>query len=371
MKTAIIHDWLTGMRGGEQCLEVFCELFPDAAIFTLLHNKGTVSKTIEKMPVKTSFIQQLPGADKKYRSYLPLFPAAVKGFDLSGYDLILSSSHCVAKGVNVPKEALHICYCYTPMRYAWLFFDEYFGNMPLVCKEPLKWLLNRLRRWDLKVNENVDFFIAISDNIKKRISDCYKRDSDVIYPPVSTDRFELSNKDEGFYLVVSALVPYKRVDIAVEAFNSNGKRLIIIGSGNSEKVLRGAARPNIEFLGWLDNNRIEDYYSRCKALIFPGEEDFGIVPVEAQCCGKPVIAYAKGGALETVVPLEPGSLKKPTGVFFHEQSPKALAEAIEALEKNISGFEAEEIRKNALRFDRKVFKNKIRDYIEAKVEARS
>jgi len=375
MKIAIIHDWLTGMRGGEKCLEVFCELFPDAVIFTLLHNKGSVSKRIESMPIRTSFIQRLPKSAVKYRNYLPLFPLAVKGFDLAGFDLILSSSHCAAKGVRVPQKALHVCYCYTPMRYAWVFFNEYFGKLNIIYKIIIKQILNRLRQWDLRTNENVDFFVAISDNIKNRIEACYNRTADVIYPPVDTGRFNISAKDEDFYLIVSALVPYKRLDIAIEAFNKSGKRLVIIGTGNSEAGLKRAASGNIEFLGWLNNEDIADYYSRCKALIFPGEEDFGIVPVEAQCCGKPVIAYGKGGALETIVPIDSRNTQydirdtkqKPTGAFFYEQTSKALIEAIDTFEKNRDKFDPQAIRENGLRFDREIFKEKIKKYIDGKI----
>jgi glycosyltransferase involved in cell wall biosynthesis len=419
MKVAIVHDWLTGMRGGEKCLEVFCELFPEATIFTLLHNKGSVSKIIESMDIKTSFIQHLPKAPTKYRSYLPLFPKAIESFDLSGYELILSSSHCVAKGIRKPKDSLHVCYCYTPMRYAWMFYDEYFGNLSIMKRMLIKPLLGRLRRWDLKTNEGVDFFIAISDNIKDRISNCYSRDSYVIYPPVDIDRFSLSNESEDFYLIVSALVPYKRVDLAVDAFNQNGKRLLIIGTGNSQESLKKKAKNNIEFLGWSSDDEIAGYYKRCKALIFPGEEDFGIVPVEAQACGKPVIAYAKGGALETVVGVngygaydcftpsgfamtEPAGRqgckdldssvaalpqndsddswhkndsnclraqndRGGTGVFFYEQTKDALLGAIELFEKNSDKFNPENIRDNALRFDRNLFKDKISKYIQEKI----
>lgn len=369
MKIAIIHDWLTGMRGGEKCLEVFCELFPDATIFTLLHNKGSVSNIIESMPIKKSFIQRLPKSSVKYRNYLPLFPKAVRGFDLTDFDLILSSSHCAAKGIKVPDGALHICYCYTPMRYAWVFYDQYFGKLNIIKRSIISYILKQLRRWDLETNENVDFFVAISDNIRDRIKACYKRTSDVIYPPVDTDRFNISDKHEDFYLVVSALVPYKRVDIAIEAFNKNGRKLVIIGTGNSEAELREKALDNIEFLGWLNNSDITDYYSRCKGLIFPGEEDFGIVPVEAQCCGKPVIAYGKGGVLETVVPFDSRDTEcNYTGVFFNEQASAALIEAIDIFEKNSDKFDPQKIRANGLRFGRDIFKEKIRKYIEAKVD---
>jgi len=378
MKVALVHDWLTGMRGGENCLEVFCEIFPDATIFTLLHNKGSVSETIENMDIKTSFLQHLPKAATKYRNYLPFFPKAIEGFDLSGFDLILSSSHCVAKGVKVPEKSLHICYCFTPMRYAWVFFKEYFSNMNLLKKKAISFIIERLKSWDLKSNENVDLFVAISDNIKKRIKKFYNRDADLIYPPVGIERFGLSATDDNFYLMVSALVPYKRVDLAIKAFNNLDKKLVIIGTGDSDKYLKSIANNNIEFLGWQNNVSIADHYSKCSALIFPGEEDFGIVPIEAQACGKPVIAYAKGGALETIVPINltsniqnPGSGAQPTGVFFYEQSTESLVEAIKYFEKTKDRFNSESIRDNALSFDRKVFKTKIKQYIEDKVNEKT
>ncbi|MBI4708382.1 MAG: glycosyltransferase [Candidatus Omnitrophica bacterium] len=361
MKVAIVHDWLTGMRGGEKCLEVFCELFPDATLFTLLHKKGSVSSVIENMRIKTSFLQYLPGVEKHYRNYLPLFPCAIESFDLKGYDLVLSSSHCVAKGARIPKNALHICYCYTPMRYAWMFFEEYFGNYGHLKKMLVTGILKWLREWDLKTNENVDFFIGIADNIKNRIMQFYGREASVIYPPVDVSRLNVSDKDENFYLVVSALVPYKRVDIAINAFNRLAKPLKVVGTGNSEKELRGIAKENIEFSGWVDETRLRDYYEKCSALIFPGEEDFGIVPVEAQACGKPVIAFAKGGALETITP--------ETGVFFKDQTIDSLVEAVKLFEKTKNGFTKESARDNALRFSRQVFKQKIKEFIEGKINA--
>jgi glycosyltransferase involved in cell wall biosynthesis len=362
MKVALVHDWLTGMRGGEKCLEVFCELFPEATIFTLLHNKGSVSPKIERMKIKTSFIQCLPNAAINYRSYLPLFPLAIESFNLKGFDLILSSSHCVAKGVKAPKESLHICYCYTPMRYAWLFFNEYFAKAGLIKKMLISFIIRRLKAWDLKSNENVDFFVAISDNVKIRIKQFYKRDAEVIYPPLEITKFNLSAKEEDFYLIVSALAPYKRIDIAIEAFNIIGKKLVIIGTGDCQQDLKRIAGKNIDFLGWVDDVKIGDYYQRCKALIFPTEEDFGIVPLEAQACGKPVIAYAKGGALET--------LNSDTGVFFFPQSPSALIEAIKGFESKKSTFNREVIRKNALRFDRDIFKKNIENFVKEKINAK-
>jgi len=361
MKIAIIHDWLTGMRGGEKCLEVFCELFPEADIFTLIHNKGTVSPVIEKMNIRTSFLQKFTGIKDNYRSYLPLFPAAINGFDLKGYEFILSSSHCVAKGVRIPKGALHICYCYTPMRYAWLFFDEYFGKYNPVKKAAIKTVTNYLRNWDLKTNSDVDFFAAISDNIRLRIERLYNRQAKVIYPPVDTGHFVLSEKDNEYYLIVSALVPYKRVDIAVEAFNRLDKRLIVVGTGNCQDELKKKSGNNIEFAGWADDNALKEYYKNCRALIFPGEEDFGIVPLEAQSCGKPVIAFAKGGALET--------LTEETAVFFKNQSVPALIEAVNEFESKKNTFSPETIRNNSLRFDREIFKEKIKKFMEEKLYA--
>ena len=374
MKVAIVHDWLTGMRGGENCLEVFCELFPNATLFTLLHNKGSVSNTIEKMDIKTSFIQNMPFSSTKYRNYLPFFPQAIEAFDLSEYDLVLSSSHCVAKGVRVPKKALHICYCYTPMRYAWSSFNDYFGDRSLLQKKIISVIIERLKKWDISKNEMVDFFVAISDNVSNRINKYYKRGADVICPPVDIDRYHLSEKSEDFYLIVSALVPYKRVDIAIKAFNKLKKELVIIGTGNIEADLKKMAGDNIRFLGWLSNDAIADYYSRCKALIFPGEEDFGIVPLEAQACGKPVIAYGAGGVLETIVPANTQSglstELEPTGVFFYEQTEESLFTAIDYFEENLNKFNTKEIRENAIHFDRSIFKKKIKEYIEEKIEAR-
>ncbi|MDP8299921.1 MAG: glycosyltransferase [Candidatus Tantalella remota] len=367
IKVAIVHDWLTGMRGGEKCLEVFCELFPDATVFTLLHTKGSVSPLIEDMDIRTSFIQNLPGSGGHYRQFLPFFPFAIQSFDLTGYDLILSSSHCVAKGVRKPEKALHICYCYTPMRYAWRFFDEYFAAEPPLKRWLISRVIQRLKKWDLKTNKSVDYFISISDNIKNRILEYYNRESTVIYPPADVDSQDARDGDEDFYLIVSALVPYKRVDIAVRAFNENGKRLVIIGKGTELEGLKKASKSNIEFLGWASEEDLDGYYSGCKALIFPGLEDFGIVPVEAQAYGKPVIAFAAGGALETVVPFKPGSDEvSPTGVFFEDQHPDSLNEAIDTFEKEKHRFSSAAIRANAVRFSRERFKGEIDGYVKEK-----
>lgn len=367
MKIAIVHDWIMSMRGGEKCLEVFCELFPDATVFTLIHKKGIASETIENMDIRTSFIQKLPKSISWYRNYLPLFPKAIESFDFTGYDLILSSSHCVAKGIKVPERAKHICYCYTPMRYIWFFFNEYFGNANIIKRNIISTIAKRLKQWDLKTNKDIDYFIAISDNVKNRIKTIYNREADVIYPPVDVNSFSVSRKDNGFYLIVSALVPYKRIDLAIQVFNKTGKRLVIVGTGNTEKKLKSKAKSNIEFIGFVDAEELKEFYYNCRAVVFPGEEDFGIVPVETQACGKPVIAYAKGGALETIIGLNtPGT--KPTGIFFYEQTPQALIDAIDSFEKNRDRFIPERIRENSLKFTRTIFKQQISEYIDSKLK---
>ncbi len=372
MKTAIVHDWLTGMRGGEKCLEVFCELFPDATLFTLIHDKGSVSPIIEKMNIKTSFLQNFPGICKNYRNFVPFFPMAIESFDLSGYDLILSSSHCVAKGVKTRPDAVHICYCYTPVRYAWKFYDAYFSSENKLKKWFISLIMNRLRKWDLKTNKSVDYFVAISDNVKSRIKEYYGRDSDTIYPPVDVDlhgKGELKRNSDGYYLVVSALVPYKRVDIAVDAFTASGKKLVVIGSGGELSNLKSRAGSNVEFRGWSGDDELVSCYKGCRALLFPGEEDFGIVPVEAQLYGKPVIAYAKGGALETIVPFKAGdNSRKASGVFFDEQTSDALNGAVRIFEDNEQSFDPAAIRQNAVRFNRDRFKNEIDAYVRQKLD---
>jgi len=366
-RVAIVHDWLTGMRGGEKCLEVFCELFPDATLFTLFHKKGSASPVIEAMDIRTSFLDRIPGAIKYYRNFLPLFPRAIESFDLSGYDLVLSSSHCVAKGVRVPEGSLHICFCYTPMRYAWKFFDEYFSGENPLKRKLISLVVERLKRWDINNNKKVDYFIAISDNVRNRIMEYYGREADVIYPPVEVDVPAEKGRDGGYYLVVSALVPYKKIDLAVNAFTKSGKRLIVVGTGPESAALKQAAGENIDFYGWATDDELEGYYASCRALVFPGDEDFGIVPVEAQAYGKPVIAYSRGGVLETVVPL---GREGATGVFFREQTPEALGEAVLRFEENIDSFDPGAIKENASRFNRDRFKREIREYIDSKIGGR-
>jgi glycosyltransferase involved in cell wall biosynthesis len=357
-----VHDWLTGMRGGERCLEVFCELFPEADLFTLLHVPGSVSETIERRRVTTSFIQRLPGAAESYRNYLPLFPAAVGRFDLRGYDLVLSSSHAVAKGVRVPPGALHVCYCFTPMRYVWDLYGEYFGPRagPLT-RALMPPLAAWLRRWDRRTAGGVHHFIAISRFVADRILRAYGRPADVIYPPVDVARFHVEEGPGEFYLVVSALTPYKRVDLAVAAASKLGRRLVVVGTGPEAARLRAQAGPTVELLGWRDDAEIAELYARCRALLFPTLEDFGITPLEAMASGRPVIALGQGGALETVVGA--GGREPATGIFFERQSVDDLMDAIRRFESGRLRFEPKALRRRAEAFDRPVFKERVEQYL--------
>ena len=377
MKVAIVHDWLTGMRGGEKCLEVFCEIYPEACLFTLLHIKGRMSETIENMDICTSFIQRLPFVSKKYRNYLPLFPTAIEQFNLNSYDLVLSSSHCVAKGVNTSPHTCHISFIHTPMRYIWELTDDYFsGNrISWLSRMIIPFFANYLRIWDVASSNRIDYFISNSKHVADRIRKYYRRESVVINPPVDTQLFQPSEKDDDFYLMVTAFAPYKRVDLAISAFNRLGLPLKIIGSGQEERRLKRLANKNIDFLGWQPDVVLLEYFAKCKAFIFPGEEDFGITPLEAQSAGSPVIAYGKGGVLETVIPFgcsEAGTTQNsvqgqfPTGLFFYEQNEQSLIEAVRYYETISHAFKKEHIREHALKFDRSVFKSRMKHFLEEK-----
>lgn len=358
MRIAIVHDWLTGMRGGERVLELFCHLFPDAHIFTLFHDKGSVSPTIESHPIITSRLQKIPGSKRFYRHLLPLFPGAIESFDLSGFDLIISTSHAVAKGAIPPRNALSVCYCHTPMRYIWDQYDIYFNpdNSSRVVRAVMPVVRDYLRHWDVATHDRVDHFIANSRFVANRIKRFYNRDSVVIPAPVDCDYYCPGDTDpEDFYLIVTALAPYKRVDIAIEAFNENGKPLKIIGSGTESNTLERKASDNIGFLGRLSDDDVRDHYRRCKALIFPGVEDFGLVPLEVQACGRPVIAFGEGGALETVT-------EGVSGHFFYNQSAASLNNAINAFEQMT--FSSDMIRKRAFEFDINVVRYRLQTFFD-------
>jgi len=363
-RVAIVHDWLTGMRGGEAILDVICELFPHADLFTLLQTDFRMTPTIlNGRNVHTSYLQKLMRMrrfNQGYRQLLPLFPHAIESLDLSQYDLVLSNTHCVAKGVRKKPGALHIAYVSTPMRYIWDMFDEYFGPGKSSAVTALAATTVRpyLQRWDVRSTKDVDFLIANSSFVQERIRDFWQRESTVIHPFVETAKFsrELLPDPKDYYLIVSAFAPYKRIDIAVEAFRRMGKQLVVVGKGQDERKLKKLAHglSNIRFLGGISNEAIAELYRKSRALIFPGLEDFGITPLEALYNGRPVIAYGRGGLLDTVTPA--------TGVFFKEQTPESLIAAVEEFEKRT--FDPRVCRERAEGFTREVFHAEYLGFLE-------
>jgi glycosyltransferase involved in cell wall biosynthesis len=364
-RVALVHDWLTGTRGGEKCLEPLCRRWPDARLYTLFHKQGSVSPAIEALKIYPSRLNALPRVDRYYRYLLPLMPFEA-GWRLSDVDLVVSLSHAVAKSARPPAHVPHVCYCFTPMRYAWHMRDAYFQKTGLPGRlkaKAIDLLLARIRNWDRRTAERVTHFVAISNTVRDRIRDCYGRESVVIYPPVDTDFYTPTNQNrEDFYLVVSALAPYKRFDLAIGACTRLGKKLVVIGSGQHAAKLKAAAGPGVSFLGWQPDEVIRDHLRRAKALLFPGEEDFGIVPLEAQACGCPVIGYARGGLTETVRPL--GSGADPTGVFFSEQSLDGVCDAIERFERDADRFDPRSARRQAVQFRKERFETELFGYLD-------
>jgi glycosyltransferase involved in cell wall biosynthesis len=366
-RIVLVHDWLTGMRGGEKCLEDLCRRWPEAPLYTLLHRYGSVSPTIERRRIVTSFLQHLPAVDRYYRYLLPLMPTAAAGWRLPTCDLVISLSHCVAKSARPPHGVPHLCYCFTPMRYAWHQRHAYFGTgrIRFLSSRLRDHVLERLRRWDRRTATCVTHFVAISRTVRDRIREAYGRTSAVIYPPVDTEFYRPGPvRREEYYLVVSAFAPYKRLDLAVEACNRLRKPLLVIGAGQDEGRLRAKAGPTIHFLGWQGDRLLREHYRHCRALLFPGEEDFGIVPVEAQACGAPVIAFARGGATETVVPIESGGSAQPTGLWFQDQNTDSLVDAIRAFESAAGEFDPRAARRQAVRFNPQRFANEFDNVVE-------
>ena len=361
LKVAIVHYWLVSMRGGEKVVEALCELFPNADVFTHVYKPSAISETIKKHRIQTTFIQNLPGAVHHYQSYLPLMPIALEQLNLKNYDLVISSESGPAKGVVIPPDALHVCYCHTPMRYVWPLYHDYQQTASWLKRIFMPIAAHYLRLWDVTSASRVDHFFANSAYVARRVMRYYRRQSEVIHPPVDTHAFTPSDIRGDFYLMAGQLVSYKRADVAVEAFNKLGKRLTIIGGGDQSKRLRKAAAPNINFLGRQSFSVLRDHYARCRALIFPGEEDFGIVPVEAMASGRPVIAFKAGGALETVV-------DGVTGLFFDEQTPESLVEAIERFELMETNFSSARIAQHAEQFNRRNFKEGMRRAIETLIQ---
>lgn len=366
MRVAIVHDWLTVYAGAERVLEQMLQCFPDADLFSTVDFLPAGKRGfIQDKPVTTSFLQHWPFARTKYRSYLPLMPFAIEQFDLSGYDLVISSSHAVAKGVLTGPDQIHLCMCYSPIRYAWDLQHQYLKESGLdkgLKGWFAKWLLHKIRMWDVRTANGVDGFMAISDFIARRIWKAYRRESTVIYPPVDVEAFELREQKEDFYLTASRMVPYKKIDLIVEAFASMpDKKLVVIGDGPDYAKIRAKASPNVILLGYQAQDQLKDYMQRAKAFVFAAEEDFGIAPLEAQSCGTPVIAYGKGGVLETVRGLDESG---PTGVFFSRQDVTAIQEAVRAFEQSADSISAAACRSNALRFSAGRFRTEFMAYVQ-------
>lgn len=339
MRVAIVHDWLTGMRGGEKVLSLICRMLPEADLLTLLHVPGSCDRHIEAMRIRTSFLDDLPGVRRYYRHLLPAMPLAIERMDASAYDLIISCSHCVAKGVVRSPHAAHLCYCFTPMRYAWDCADTYSQQMGGAAGLALRAMRPYLRAWDLRSAAHVDMFPANSLTVARRIAHRYGRQARVAYSPIDTSYFTPSGTGgtptiprEDFYLIVSALSPYKRLDQAIAATAALGRRLKVIGTGPERDKLRQMAGANVEFLGWCSDEQVRDHYRRCRAVLMPGEEDFGLVPLEAMACGAPAIAYAAGGATETILSADDAAVTNPTGLLYTPGTTAGLTDALRRFE---------------------------------------
>ncbi len=364
MKIAIIQEWLTSVGGSDKVVKSINEIFPEAEIFTLVADKSVCEELgIDYKRVHTSFIQKLPFGKTKYRTYLPLMPFAIEQFDLSEFDIVISSSHAVAKGVLTKNTQLHICYCHSPMRYAWDLYHEYLADAGLnngLKGFFAKYMLHRIRLWDVLSSYRVDYFISNSNYIAKRINKVYRRDAVTIYPNVDITHFNLCEEKENYYLASSRLVAYKKIDLIVKAFNQMpDKKLVVIGGGPDLQKIVKLAGPNIEVLGYQPFNILKEKMQKAKSLVFAADEDFGIIPVEAQACGTPVIAFGKGGSLETVI-------ENKTGLFFKEQTIDSIVDAVNRFEKQYDQFNPLEIRKHAEKFSEDRFKKEIKDFVLTK-----
>lgn len=359
LRVAIVHDWLNQQGGAEGVLEALKELYPEAPVYTSIYWPKAMPQEYEGWDIRTSWLNRLPLIKTHHQPFLPLYPLAFEGFDLRGYDLVISNKSAFCHGVITPSETVHICYCLTPTRFLW----DYHNYVQHERVNPLAGallspILRDLRLWDKAAADRVEYFVAISESVRQRIHKFYRRDAVVIHPPVDVERFGVHRDHEDYFLVVSRLIPYKRIDLAVEAFNQLGLPLKIVGDGRDRRRLQAMAGPNIEFLGRLPDHRVEQLLSDCRAFVFPGEEDFGIAPLEAQAAGRPVIAYAAGGALETVV-------EGVTGLLFQEQTPESLAEAVARFDDG--DFDCAAIRRHAQSFDKETFKNRLRAFIGEKL----
>jgi len=364
VRVALVHDWLTGMRGGERVLEALVQRFPRAELYTLVHVPGSVSKEIESLPIHTSALSRVPGVARHYRKLLPLFPWAARSLRLTGYDLVVSVHHAVAKSVSIAPGTPHLCYCLTPMRYIWDQRDAYMGSGPTggLRRMAAAPLAAALRRFDVRTSGagQVTHYSAISSAVGDRVARHYGRRACVVHPPVDVERIQPNGRaPDDFFLLVGAFVPYKMEELALEAFRDTARRLVVVGNGPTRRALQSRAPKNVEFRGYVEDAELEDLYARCRALIYPQEEDFGLVAVEAQAAGRPVIAYGRGGAADTVRPLldtrneDDGS--PPTGIWFGVQSVKALRAGLERFEALEASFDPVAIRRHAEGFSRARF----------------
>lgn len=355
MKVALVHYWLVGMRGGEKVLEAFCDLYPDADIFTLVADPEKLSPTLKKHKITTSFLQKMGGA-KFYPKMLPLMPMALESFDLTPYDLIISSEAGPAKGIIPRPDALHVCYCHSPMRYIWDLYPQYYASARPLTRLGMTLTSPWLRSWDVTTASRVDHFIANSAYVAKRIERFYRRESTIINPPVDISRFAIAEDVDDYYLCAGQITPYKKIELAIEAFTRMNKRLVVIGLGVTAAMKRMAG-PTITFLGSVDDAAMAHHFAHCRALVFPGVEDFGIVPLESLASGRPVIAFARGGALETVIDGK-------TGILFHEQTADALIGAVERMESESETFEPQALRQFARGFERPIFVEALKAYMQ-------
>ena len=366
MKKALIHDWFSVYAGAEKCVESFTNIWDDFDVYSLIDFLDDADREIilKGKKVHTSFVQNLPKAKTKYRNYLPLFPFAIEQHDLSQYDVILSSSHAVAKGVLTHSNQLHISYVHTPIRYAWDLYHQYLNESGLkqgIKGTLAKYFLHKIRIWDISTINRVDHYIANSHYIARRIKKVYGKESTVIYPPVDVERFQLCEKKEDFYFTASRMVPYKKIDLIVEAFSKINKKLVVIGTGPDMAKIKALAGPNVEILGFQSDKVLLEYMQKAKAFVFAAEEDFGIIPVEAQACGTPVICLGKGGTKETVI-------DGVTGVHFQKQTVASLLTAIDTLERNYNNFTPKTIREHTLKFSKERFEQEIEVFVNEKYE---
>lgn len=364
MKIAIIQEWLVTIGGSDKVVKAIKDIYPEADIFALVANKKTCDElSLDYEKINTSLIQKLPFGVKKYKMYLSLFPFAIEQFDLREYDIVISSSHAVAKGVLTKADQLHISYCHSPIRYVWDMYNEYLEESKLdkgFKSTLIRYMLYKIRKWDAITGNRVDYFISNSKNVGNRIRKTYRRESKVIYPNIDVSKFELCIEKEDYYIASSRLVPYKKIDLIIEAFNKMpDKKLIVTGSGPDFEKLKKIAKSNIQMLGFVSMEMLIKKLQKAKAFIFAANEDFGMLPIEAQACGTPVIAYGKGGSLETVVDGK-------TGILFDKQTPESLIDAIHIFENKISEFDSIEIRKHAEKFSEERFKEEFKKFVEEK-----